>query len=128
MPIYRLMALGALMLAAAPASAREAPLSEAQYSFGIREISQYRNTVSFLIPGDARAHQQKGDAVVLSAIYALDKPPSEPCPVVDSRAVSKDVKQYDPFTGKARVTATFKDAGIARRAAQNGCLLIYDEK
>jgi hypothetical protein len=118
------------LLAAFPAfaSVPEQPLSKAEYKFGIREIKQYRNTVTFVIPEGARKHQQKGDAVNLSGIYAVDKTPAETCPVVDSREVRKDVQQYDPFKGKARVLATFDDAAIAKSAAEAGCLLIEDKK
>ncbi len=106
----------------------DASLSAAEYKFGIRNISQYRNTVTFVIPQNARDHQKKGDAVVTSAIYSLDEKPSEPCPVVDSHDVRKDLQQYDPFSGKARIIATFDDPAVAKRAAESRCLLIRDNK
>jgi hypothetical protein len=84
--------------------------------------------VTFVIPKNAREHQKKGDAVVMSAIYSLDQQPAETCPVVDSHDVRKDLQQYDPFSGKARITATFDDPAMAKRAAESGCLLIQDIK
>src|SRR5688572_5728738 len=108
----------------AQAALPEQPLSKAEYKFGIRDIKQYRNTVTFVIPEGARKHQQKGDEVVLSGIYAIDAAPAQACPVVDSRAVRKDVQQYQPISGKARIVATFDDMEIAKRAAEANCLLI----
>ncbi len=106
----------------------DAALSTAEYKFGIRDISQYKNTVTFVIPKNAREHQKKGDAVTMSAIYALDQKAADTCPVVDSHNVRKDLQQYEPFSGKARVKATFDDAAKAKQAAESGCLLIRDKK
>jgi hypothetical protein len=118
------------LLAVSPALAAlpDQPISKAEYKFGIRDIKQYRNTVTFVIPGEARKHQQKGDAVELSGIYATDGKHTDTCPVVDSHDVRKDVQQYEPFSGKARIVATFDDGDMAKRAAEAGCLLIEDKK
>lgn len=101
-------------------------LKEAQYSFAVEDLKQSGKNVSFTIPSDARAHDKKGDAVRLSGMYTGAKNTSRMCPLVDSRDVSKDVKNYNAMSGRAEVIATFKDPKIASSAVKSGCILIDD--
>ena len=108
------------------AKLKEAPLKKAAYSFPVEDIQLINNTISFTIPSDARQHDKKSDAVVLSGMYATDKKHAAACPIVDSHYVDKKVKSYKAFSGKAEVVATFDDPKMAKRAAKAGCLLVYD--
>ena len=112
----------------APALASDSqPFTDAAYTFGIQDIQHADNTVSFTIPKNARKIDEAADAVVLSGLYDNAKPkPTKKCPVVSSYHVTKKIKSYDPFSGRARLIATFNDAQIAETAYKEGCLLVND--
>jgi hypothetical protein len=121
-----LVMAGGAALANYPQHMRDEPLSDAIYSFPVQDIQQSNNTISFTIRHNAHSYNEKADAVELSGIYTSDHRHASSCPVVDSHFVKKDVRKYNPISGKAKVVATFQDQSIAVKAAKNGCLLIHD--
>ena len=103
-----------------------APVDSASFAFQITDISRKGNIVSFTIPKDARALEEKADAVVLSGLYTEGARNSKECPIVQSDDVDDSVEDYSPMSGKARVKATFADESMAKAAHEAGCLLIND--
>lgn len=107
-------------------SVKEESFKKAAFSFGITEIEHNNNKISFTVPKDARNLDKKADAVVVSGLYDTARAEPTKCPFVDSTEVSKDIKNYDPFTGRARIIATFDDPAMAKAAYDTGCLLVND--
>lgn len=101
-------------------------LAEAEFSFQVTDIKRNGKVVSFTIPKDAHAVEDKADAVLVSGMYVGDKGEHTECPLVESTAVDDKVEDYDPFSGKARVNATFTDEEMAKEATDKGCVLIRD--
>ena len=104
------------------------PFSEASYTFEVEDIAHDGNTVSFVIPENARQVDQEADAVLLSGLHlnTIEPATGEECPVVSSYNVRKDVKDYNPFNGRAKIVATFDDPNMAKAAFDQKCLLVDD--
>ena len=118
-----------LIASASSAQATETvPFTKAAYVFGVEDIAHDgKNIITFTIPKNARSIDEQADAVVLSGLYDMkDEKPTGNCPIVSSYDVSKKVKNYDPFTGKADITATFDNEKDAKKAYDAGCLVIDD--
>ncbi len=104
----------------------DASLKDTQYAFAVENLKQDKEKVTFTIPKNAHSEQKKSDSVELSGMYTGSKDSSRLCPVVDSHYVSKKVDSYNPMSGRAEVTATFKDPALATRAIKSGCILVRD--
>lgn len=118
-----------LMLMTAPALASTIevrPFHEAAFSFAVTDLTLDGNKVSFVVPEDAREMDSKADAVVISGLYLLDEAKPEKCPMVHSTEVKKDIQDYNPFNGRAKIIATFTDPEMAKAAVETGCLLVND--
>lgn len=107
-------------------SVKEESFKLASFSFGITEIEHNDNKISFTVPKDARSLDKQADAVLVSGLYDTGRAAPTKCPLVESTEVSKDIKNYDPFTGRARIIATFDDPAMAKAAYDTGCLLVND--
>lgn len=120
-----LLGLGVAMIGVPAYAVETKPFDHAEYAFAVQNITRDGKIVRFTIPENAREIDKQADAVRLSGLYTNAKP-SKPCPVVSSYDVSKDVKDYNLFSGKADITATFDDEAVAKAATDSGCLLIDD--
>jgi hypothetical protein len=109
-----------------PLDARYASLDKAQFSFGITEVQQDHSRIVFTIPENARSLDNQASAVTVSGMYIEQRPHGVNCPVVHSTNVAQTTDSYNPFTGRARVTANFDDPSIAREAYEKACVLIID--
>lgn len=99
---------------------------KAAFSFGVTDLEQNGNIVTFTIPKDARHLDEQADAVQVSGLYDLARGKPSECPLVESTAVSKTVEDYDMMSGRATVKANFDDPKMAAAALDKGCLLVND--
>ena len=99
---------------------------KAAFSFGIDDLHQDGNIVTFTIPADARHLDEQADAGEVSGLYDLKRGKPSECPLVESTAVSKKIEHYDMMSGRAQIRAHFDDPNMASAAINKGCLLIHD--
>ncbi|NCC61237.1 MAG: hypothetical protein EOM12_09900 [Verrucomicrobiae bacterium] len=109
-----------------PGKIETRPLAEASVLIPARNVRRSGDAVIvFDIPKNAASLDRRARSV-LSAVTLADKRNNERCPLVPSTRVRKDVRSYNPFTGRATIQATFAEARDAERALQSGCVLIDD--
>jgi hypothetical protein len=102
------------------------PLETASVIIRAKDMVLEANTISFVIPENAATQERNADSVMVSAVSLKDREAGDLCPFLSSIYVKKDIDSYNPFTGRARVTATFSDEWLAQTTAESGCLLIND--
>lgn len=127
----KLLFLGAIITFSMPALANTVEMQSfnvASYTFGVKNIKQEGNTVTFTIPEDARVVDTKTSGVVSGLYNVTMGKPSGACPFLTSYEVSKNIKNYNPLNGKADITAKFDKPEHAQAAVDNNCLIIDDTK
>lgn len=97
----------------------------AKVIFPITDVTQNGKNVSLTITKNARALESKSQNVDYSAMQIVGTSATN-CPLVNSTAIDKQVKGYNPLTGKADLSVTFKTEEQAQKAAEANCLLIKD--
>lgn len=97
----------------------------AKVIFPISQVSQNGKNVSLTINENARDLQNQSQNVDYSAMQKTGTNASK-CPLVNSTAIDKEIKSYNPITGKAKLNVVFKTEEQAKKAADADCLLIKD--
>ncbi len=103
----------------------EGEFKMAKVIFPIENVSQNGNNISLTITKNARALKSKSKNVDYSAMQIVGTSAIN-CPLVNSTAIDKNVKGYNPLTGRADLSVTFKTEEQAQMAAAANCLLIKD--
>ncbi|MEM6812493.1 MAG: hypothetical protein AAF549_08525 [Pseudomonadota bacterium] len=94
--------------------------------FPIDNVTQYDNIIDMTITKNARGLRQASTAYEISVMHKVTTPEPETCPLVNSTAIDKQVKSYNPFTGRANLKITFISNEMAEISAKSDCLLIRD--
>ncbi len=97
----------------------------AKVIFPIQNVNQNGKNVSLTITKNARSLESKSKNVDYSAMQIVGTSANN-CPLINSTAVDKQVKGYNPLTGKAELSVTFKTEEQAQKAAAANCLIIKD--
>jgi len=103
----------------------EGSFSMAKVIFPITDVSQSGNNVSLTIEKNARELESKSQTVDYSVMQKSGTSATK-CPLVNSTAIDKQIKGYNPLTGKASLDVTFRTEEQAKKAAAADCLLIKD--
>jgi hypothetical protein len=98
-------------------------LARAKVIFPITNVSRSSNIVHLTITKNARTLQSDSQKAALSAMKKTGTSGSR-CPLINSTAINKEVRSYNPFSGQARLDAAFITEEMARKAAGADCLLI----
>lgn len=101
-------------------------LDLAGITFPIDKVKQDGRYVDMVITENARGLREASTAYEISAMKKVTARNPETCPMVNSTAIDKNVKNYNPFTGRASMKITFVTVAMAKEVAKADCLLIYD--
>lgn len=104
----------------------QAAFSKGQIVFPIDNVKQDGKDINMTITKNARSLQKKSTAYEYSVMKKVSVDAPQKCPMVNSTAIDKNVKNYNPFTGAADLKVTFITKEMADKVAKADCLLIRD--
>jgi len=101
-------------------------LALAGITFPIDKVKRDGQYVDMVITKNARSLREASTAYEISAMKKVTADDPQTCPLINSTAIDKNIKNYNPLTGRARMKITFITAEMAEQVAKADCLLIYD--
>ena len=95
-------------------------------TFPIDEVKQNGRIVDMVITKNARSLKSQSTAYEFSVMKKISASDPKKCPLINSTAIDKDVKNYNPFSGRANLEITFITEDMAKKVSKADCLLLRD--